>query len=82
LPPDDAIVENDRVFDCAPTLDVDTSPEYRAANYAPSENASATDDRTDGLTGEAHLVERKFRTWVRIAGRSYRPPAVIKIEGR
>jgi hypothetical protein len=82
LPPDDAIVENDRVFDYAPTLDMDSSPEYRAANYAPRENASAADDRTYGLTGAARLVESKFRTWVRIAGRSYRPPAVIKIEGR
>ena len=81
-PPDDAIVENDRVFDDAPTLDMDTSPEYRTANYAPRENASATDDRTYGLTRAARLIESKFRSWVRIAGRSYRPPAIIEIEGR
>lgn len=35
LSPDDAIVENDRVFNYAPTLDMDTSPEYGTANYGP-----------------------------------------------
>ena len=28
LPPDDAIVENDRVFDNRPAANLDTSPEY------------------------------------------------------
>jgi hypothetical protein len=36
LPSDDAIVENNRAFDYAPAIHVDTSPEYRAANYAPA----------------------------------------------
>ena len=34
LPADDAIVENDRVFDDCAATDLDTSPEYRVPHYA------------------------------------------------
>ena len=82
LSPDYAIVENDRVFNYAPTFYMDTSPEYGTTNYGPLENASATDNRTYRVTRAASLVESKFSTWVRIAGRSYGPPAIIEVEGR